>query len=1131
MPTVIERIGSVDTGGLEQQLAAQVGALRQAIALAGPLLDGKTPDIGTLTGRLGGLRTPSFDGSSFRVALDQAVSLTPGDLTAVVGPLGSRFAEMTTLVEERLTPLLRDAVAAARAIQHLLNVRLGCLDGIRNARPSPAPGEPAPGDPPPPGRVAVAAQQVAQVDAVLSQLPDTVDAGVLLQLLLMLLGSKPRDRFFAINLPVVDDLLEPLQTLAAWATLDQDGVAAHMAASIDALTARIRQSAPLPLADLAATLDTLAPQWRAGALASATDAIADGMTALEDALRNADEAAAATLLTAVNAAIDDYEAIRAAMSADVLPAVPSLHAVPALSPAALADHMTHLLVLLEPTNVTARLAPLLPQVEPIAPEAMEAVRNAVQPLIDWLQDITGLLDFGAAQDGIADVAADARALAADIESGLTSVTLEVQAAFAAVSEALDGVGLDDLRAQLATQIAQFGDQVRRDVAQAFAPARDGTRTAITAVSNALDAFDPSSIVDALQKVVDEIAGVLNGDDVQRAIGNVKEAVDDVAEALRSLSFQPVTDEVVALIGQMKAGLQAIIDTDINDATKAALATAMSALPGDLRPATDPLVEDFGVLVATGPTAVLRRVKDAPQRLLDQVRRFEPAAMIGDRLSAPYRDLLARADDFDAARLFAAADAELERARQRLLRTVRPGRALEPLRAPVQQLLSTLETFSAAALLDPLTSKVEETVARIVEASPVDEILGAIDGVFDAVRDILAFAEQIRSVSTRIGQLFDALADADVQVDAWRDHVLANVPDGANGPLQTAFAALRAALDGVRHADVLASFDTASAAVLSELDALDPAARLTRIVTAYGRLASRVAALPPSATRTAAEQVLARFNPAQPLHSAPLRLAHEVRTRITSARSGLVALAHEWTEMVDGLEPLRHADATALRDLVAAALEPTLQPVRFIFRALGHLAVPVNGITSTLTDLVTTLTARLDALVNGPESLSAISGAVQEVVDALRHIDLGFIARSLDEVRGAVHDKVRLLDPARLAGDLDAAFEQALSGLSLGAIVPTEDLAALDAAWQGIVDKLHASDPRQLVEQAVQPVYDAAITPLLDAFDLTPIFEALIDVLGSLERELATGIDQVNIAYQSFIANRPAGGSVSVSLGA
>jgi hypothetical protein len=1120
---------SVDTGGLDQEISGQVAALQQAVALATPLLEGRTPGIDTLIGGLGALRAPAFDASGFSGALSGAMTGVPSDLASMVAPVGGRFGEMATLVDERLKPLLEQAVATARAIQQLLNLRLGCVDGIAGAPASAAPPPPAPGDPPPPTRVAVAAQQIQQVDAILSALPPALDAAALLQLLLMLLGSKPRDSFFQMNIPIVDDLLDPLHTLTAWSALDGAGVAAHVVTSIDTLSARVRAAAALPLTDLAAGLTATAPQWRRVALAAAADAVADGITAVEAALQAGNDAAAATALTALNTALDDYDALRVAMGADVLAALPALRARLLTAPADMLDALTHLLVLVEPTNVASRLTSLLPPFQPVSPEAIAAIQDAVQPVVDWLEDVTALLDFGGAQAEIAEVATAARALAADIESELTGVGVNVQSAFAEVGTAIAGIGLDDLRDQLTAQIEQFGQQAQREIARAFEPAREGATAAVDAVSTALDSFDPAVIVNALQDVVDGIAGVLSGPEVSAAIDQVRQAVDAVVEALRSLSFQPVTDEVVALIDQMRDGLKSVIDNELNDATKAAVGAAMSVLPGDLHPATDPLVDEFDELVETGPLQLLNRVKDAPKQLLDGLTRFEPAALVGDQLSAPYRELLDRAGGFSAAQLFAAADAELARARQRLVQTARPSRALEPLRAPVQELFARLDAFSAEALLEPLTERVEQTIAQIIEASPVDEILDAINGVFDTVRDVLTFAQRIQSVADRIRQLFEAFVDADAQFDAWRDELLDKVPGAGHAPLANALTALNAALNGARHSDILAAFDAASATVAAELDGLNPGARLSRIVSAYGRLATRVGGLPASATRDAAHMVLARFNPTQPLHSAPLRLAADLRSTITSARAALVGLGGEWTETVDGFAPLRNVDAAALRDLVAAQIDPALQPVRFVFTSLGNLAAPVAGTVESLTALISTLTTRVDALLTGPTSLSAISGAVQDVVDALRNIDLGFLGRSLDEVLLTVRDQVRTIDPARLGDELDDAFEQALSVLSLNTIIPAEDIAELDAAWQSVIDKLRVLDPGELVEDALQPIWDDTVLPLLDAFDLTPVFAALIEFLESLKGELRGGLDDVNGAYQSLIALRPSGGA-SESIG-
>ena len=163
---------------------------------------------------------------------------------------------MATLVDEQLKPLLerrgehRAGHTADPQVAARMRGRRSRRQGVFGAAATAAAGRStathACGD-------RSAADQ--QIDTMLGSLPPSLDAATLVQLLLSLLGSKPRDRFFQLNLPVVDDLLDPLHTLSAWSDLDSAGVAAHVVASIDTLSARVRESAAVPLAGLAVSLE------------------------------------------------------------------------------------------------------------------------------------------------------------------------------------------------------------------------------------------------------------------------------------------------------------------------------------------------------------------------------------------------------------------------------------------------------------------------------------------------------------------------------------------------------------------------------------------------------------------------------------------------------------------------------------------------------------------------------------------------------------------------------------------------------------------------------------------------------------------------------------------------------------
>ena len=186
--------------------------------------------------------------------------------------------------------------------------------------------------------------------------------------------------------------------------------------------------------------------------------------------------------------------------------------------------------------------------------------------------------------------------------------------------------------------------------------------------------------------------------------------------------------------------------------------------------------------------------------------------------------------------------------------------------------------------------------------------------------------------------------------------------------------------------------------------------------------------------------------------------------------------------------------------------------------------------TTLTDLVGQLTASVAALTTGPASLQSISDAVQQVVDTLRNIDLGFLRESLQQTFRPAARPARSAesDPARRharRGVRDACSTRSASTR----VIPPASIAALDASYDATLDKLRALDPEQLVTEVVQPEYDAAVGPLVEAFDLTPAFNALIEFLRGLNDELDGELGRVNTAYQGLRGARPSLGDINVNI--
>jgi hypothetical protein len=800
----------------------------------------------------------------------------------------------------------------------------------------------------------------------------------------------------------------------------------------------------------------------------------------------------------------------------------------------LLEQVGHLLTLLEPVELPGLAVAVAPAPRPPDPTAVAAVQQAVQPVLDWLDDLVALLDFSALQSEVGGVAGQAQDLADGIQEGLTGIGLQVQSLFDGLDSRLAALDLSALEDQLNAQGQQFGATLERELGNAFVPASGAIADAVQALSDALDGFDPADVVAALQSVIQAIAGVLESAEVQGAVQEVQGVIGGITGTLEQLSFAPVTEQVVALIEQMTRALQELQDTDMNDAAKAALAVALQVLPDDLEPVTDPLREDLDELIETGPVRLLERVAEKPARLLGAITRFRPGSLVGDTLGAPYREALGKAEGFQPSGLLDQADAALQTAKNALLRSAGPGQALSALSGPFDALKSALDRYSPDAVLQPLEEKVEGAVRQVIDASPVDRIFARVNRVFDQIEAALEVPRDLVATLQRLDGLLGSFADSGAQIDGWRDALLDKVAGVGNlADIGNALASLADAVTQSAHGALLTRYDGAAQGLTDALATFSPGSRVTALVTAYNRARSLADGLADSPEKTAVLAALDRLDPGR---TPPLRLSQRLEQALARARGDLEALAEDWQALVEDPEGLLagisavSADTDGLRRLLATAVEPVLAPLRYLSSVLEASRPALAAMLDTLTGLVDDLTSGVANLLTGPGSLQGIADAVQGVVDTLRDIDLGFLREDLQQRFLQIRDRLDALDPAQLAETLDGAFADLLDGIGLERVIPPATVAQLDADYAAVLDKLRALDPETLITRAVQPEYDATLVPLVQAFDLTPAFNALIDLLRALGDELGGELDRVNGAYQSLRAARPSlAGSIDVNI--
>ncbi len=1137
MPNVIERINvSVDTGDLDARLGIQIEQIKQIAELIGKLIDDPPNDLGDLLGLAENLPLPelSIDGD-FGALINTARNALPtdfGDLTAAIDGNLEAFSGLS----EQLQEILQDAVQTAAAIERLTALDFRCdqpgsSSAATGGGSGSGTGTPPEDQNPAAQRMTRTAQQTQQVNDMLDRLPSSPTVGGLLEFFFPLIDNKPHDKLFQLTLPLIDDVIEPLRTLSRWAALDATAIGGEIETTVSLLAQRLRSATRLPLDQLETALNTLQPQLDLTALQVFTDNYASALDDLVDALQSENPTGPA--VSALNQALDDgattLAAWDSALTDEVNAACRQLHDLDDT----LLDATSHLLTLLEPVDLPGQWVETLPTPEAPSPETIAAVQQAVQPVLDQLNELINLLDFSALQGEVGSVASQAQQIADQVEQGLTGISLQMQSLFDQVGTQLESVDLNQLRDQLGSQLDQFAINIEQRLGTAFGPAQSAVSGGIIEIADALDGFDPDDLVNALQQVIQAITGVLQSGEIADALNTIREAIASLTETLEQLSFAPVTDEVVGLIEQMTEALRQLQQTDMNDAAKAALSIAMEVLPDDLTPVTDPLLDEFGQLIDQGPVPLLEQVADKPAQLLDAITRFQPGSLVGDSLGKPYREVLSKAEAFKPGQLFDQVDQSLQKGKQSLLKEAAPSRALNALSAPYDELKQEIQRYSPDQLLQPIEQRIEAAVERVIEASPVDEIFSQVNRVFELIEQALDVPRNLVATLQRMDTLLGHLADSESQIDGWRDSMLDKVETVTNlSAISAALSDLNAAFGDATHSALLSRYDTLTAPLGNALQSFAAGDRITTLSTAYQRALSLTRTLDDSADKTALLIALERFDPAR---AKATRLPAQLQRCLVETRSALSAIEQEWQDLVENPEGLLaetaalSADAAGLRQLLASAVEPLLLPLRHLFALLESVQPALQAMLSTLTTLVDQLTSGAAALLTGPGSLQTISDAVQQVVDTLRNIDLSFLSQGLQQLFISLLDQLEAIDPASLGQELDDRLQSLIEPIGLNQIIDPTSIDTLDSAFDSLLSNLRDLDPEVLVTQVVQPEYDATVGPLVEAFDLTPAFNALIDFLRGLNEELGGELERVNGAYQGLRAARPELGSINVNI--
>lgn len=1150
MPTLFERIqGQADASPILGLVADVESQLSQARTLFETLPSAPDEALSGMLSALGDLPIPQIQvAATIGGRITSLAGNMPDDLGDITGIFDSVLGSLAGSIEVDFVPMLQSILSVISAVDALGNFSFsasvsserelaapagaGAEPGSGGTRDGPVPGggvggSRAPADP----EVAAARERrvaaAAGAAAGLNLLPTPLTAPTLVQFAAQQLDAMPRDVVQVRRLPFFDEFHHLMQTVVAMQAMDEAALTAHNLASLEGLAQFLHGSFPGYLDAYQAEVDA----FRADALLP--DLTAD-LSALKTALTTVTTALTAGDLTPASAELTELDARLTGLA----PRLAWLRSAPAAAevrrlelrtrhlPLELERQMVQMIRVVDPANTAARVAELRAPLERwMAAVPLEQFGADLEEILNQPLRLFDALDAAGVTEALQAPTQAVNDAVTEIESLMTQAATQVSELFHEARTLLDQADPQELLDEMEAAMDEFRLELENAAGELFAPITDAIETALSTLDDAANDFDPSVIIDALSGFLEDVAGIFDEGPVKEALDTLQQGIQSVTASVQAIHFSPVTDLVNDEIEGITAALNAVDPDTLSTEARLALTAAAALLPGDLDPVTDPLVDGFETLVDTVPKPLVQVVLEKVTELRTQVEQFSPAALVGDTLSKPFNDLIDLLDAFDPANLLAPVRTALEGSIAELKDLIDPAAALAPLQNAYDDLLKMVDQLNPAQLVAPVEAALQSAIQTVTDLLPVDEILDVFGSLLDRIQHVLDLVQPLEDGLGVLVDLLNALDDSEQQLRDWLAPVLARVAKITDvAPYQTAATQARDALAASRAADLTTRLDAAWQDLGSELDALDPTHTLEELVELRRLLrADRITNLPDNADKALLESLLPRFEPLGADFAEPLRSLAEWREGLAAARTARAQQAGMWdarhhraggplADLVpDPLTPeaLRAAISDALEEEVIVPLGALLQLVHEIG---GVARVPLEE----LLRFITEFRSRAEALLTGPDSLGGLHDGLAEMVALIENVDLEFLTRELDGIFQDVKSKFDILNPEHVAEQVSLTIDTALNAIGIDALLPAGAEESLSATYQQIIDKLRELDPANIVQQAVQPVYDEQVLPSVEKIDITPLLVALLAKLDELKGELETELDTLNRSYGEMI---------------
>lgn len=1136
---------SLEGSDFTQKLTGQIGNLASLIDLVTGLVNDPPNSLGDLVQVLDEIELPNLGSdlgvdTGFASVLNSIGDVLPADLSQVTGGLTSGLNELGASISADIAGELSATIQAARAIYDLIQLDWTCKDGSTSATGSSGPDS---GSDPGNNSDTEEEEQSAteslsasmdQLDSMLNLLPDPVNIKSILPLIIDSINKISRMIPVPIAIPGFNDIFEPLDIIVSWDRMEEADFAAFISDTFSETADLIKDSLRAGINSLKTGFtDQINGPAQVAVLEPVAENLASGIDALISVVESGDPAGSDILVAGLESSLDQYDTIKSSLPADFFDNARVLNQSIKSLVDDLQDQIESVIIAVSPGRVLEDLDPLLAKLEfqPGSAE-IEKLEELLDTIFGWLQELVNKIDLTAIQEPLETAVNTAESAVGEIDNLMVGVTLNVQELFGQLESLIDQVDPQALIAQVTEEINTFGEEISGQMESLLAPINAAVSALVSNVGSAVDQFNPADLVIALETVFTSIQSLLNP--ALQSVDEIRQAIESAVDALNNLSFAPLADQVIDSIDDVTESLDSIDKATLNTMLEMALDTAVAILPADLEPLVQPLITGMGEVIEgeNGPVAIINPVKDKPAELLDKIKEYDPAVLIQDALTDNYTAVLTQMKEFSPGNLIIEPmEQVLNALKQRLTDEVQPSKLLKPLEQVFEQIKESFSALEPAELIEPLNQAVTNAINTVIDLLPLDEIDAAmeqVDKVLKKIEEFVGTGDKIKSVFQKIRDILNNLTDADQQIDNWIDEIIGKLDlSGVQSTINAALSELSDAVSAVKADDLKNYINQEFDEILDSFDTLNPDIFLTDIVQKYRRLETGVNALPDSSEKTVITDLLARLNPMQEGFLGPFQVYANIKENITTVKQGLEAAFETWDTQYHHPESIfsnlgyESLNTDQLKDMIRETIEPVLKkPLKALFSWIQPVSDAIIAFLGKIEPLIDSLQDKIAVLLLGPEALDRINDSIQSLADRLRNLDFGFITASVESIFNEIETKIESLNPAVIGSALDQAFADFLETIDVTLLISQSDIDQLDSDFEEVIAKLEALNPDTLVVQPLSEIYNNNILPLINAFDISEVIDAIVSRLKELDDELETELGRVNQEYVEMLAAVP-----------